>query len=405
MSKSSKRRNCPAAGREISSAECGEGRQSRFACPADCPFNPFSAQNYSQYLEIEEAADNAMMERLHLDSSDPAALRREMSRFSSPRDILGRTSLIAWQCLYLTDEKGKTLLQRWQEQGFHGLKNDQRVALSWRMKAQVCLIEVHRVLSSEEVEVVDLLEPVPTPVLIHDRTFAGTATRFMVGLAWLHPSPHFHRIIGAFVGLVDVPSLEPRAVFEELCRHLGSPLDPPSWRRWLAENLPRVTEASSATSRARHLAMVDNIDANFGRAFYHLNAPFAEFCLTLRDQEDIIQEEVNDDESKQGYIAAWEVVDRSLGARTRLGMMRGSELRLGRIVVGSPGCKLEAMGAEGFEKLLARFESLARKSVRFVSKSVEDLRPRVSPAASPPVSGRRAARGSAACSTARSRSG
>ena len=51
MGQSKKRRSCPVAGRDISSAECGENRHSRYACPAACPFNPFAVTQYTALLE------------------------------------------------------------------------------------------------------------------------------------------------------------------------------------------------------------------------------------------------------------------------------------------------------------------------------------------------------------------
>ena len=42
MGEAKKRRHCPAIGREISAADCGENRQSRHACPESCEHNPFN---------------------------------------------------------------------------------------------------------------------------------------------------------------------------------------------------------------------------------------------------------------------------------------------------------------------------------------------------------------------------
>ncbi len=54
VSKSKKHlRACPVLGRDITSAECGEGRGSVNACPAECPFFPFTPANYDQHGEIE----------------------------------------------------------------------------------------------------------------------------------------------------------------------------------------------------------------------------------------------------------------------------------------------------------------------------------------------------------------
>src|SRR3954447_20160804 len=55
MSKAKKHlRPCPALGREITPAECGEGRGSAYRCPVECPFFPFTPENYDKSSEIED---------------------------------------------------------------------------------------------------------------------------------------------------------------------------------------------------------------------------------------------------------------------------------------------------------------------------------------------------------------
>src|SRR5688572_4024912 len=103
MNKSGKRRMCPAVDREISSAECGEGRGSRFACPANCGFSPFSPANYSHLLELEGELDRLSLIRLGEDSPEPSALAGEMQRVTrskSPHDL---HAAIVWRFLYQTD--------------------------------------------------------------------------------------------------------------------------------------------------------------------------------------------------------------------------------------------------------------------------------------------------------------
>jgi hypothetical protein len=80
MSKSSKSRFCPALGRAISRAECGEGRISRIPCSPDCEFNPFGLANCGQFLELEEACDGLAMDRLKKSATDVESLTRQMQR-------------------------------------------------------------------------------------------------------------------------------------------------------------------------------------------------------------------------------------------------------------------------------------------------------------------------------------
>lgn len=384
MSKSPKRRACPAAGREITAAECGEGRHSRLPCPADCPFNPFSPLNYDGYLELEEAADRAMMQQMNLDSEDRSELRRVMSQLHDRQDTLQLVSEINRRCCYRVDLQGQTLMQRWEKQGFSGLKNDLRVLLKWKMQVRVSLLEVHRVLDHERIEVVDLLDSDPQPRILHDRSVAARATRFMVGIGWIYPTPHFHRVVGAIAPIPLIRAMPPRQVLLELCRHLGAPEDEPSLRRWLAENLTRVVKASEATSQARHDAMMDSLDAQFGKARYRLNVPLEALCSRLRGQEDLVLQGPSEDERQEGIAWVWAALDRSLAAPDAPPTLPGAERRLGRILAGGMECRLEAMGTDNFSKLRARFEAWAGDCVQFVSISSEDLRPRIAPTGTKP---------------------
>ena len=75
MGQSKKRRQCPAVSREITSAECGENRLSRYTCPESCPFNPFAAANYSALLEAEDQLDATSLQWMFGERPDDPTLR------------------------------------------------------------------------------------------------------------------------------------------------------------------------------------------------------------------------------------------------------------------------------------------------------------------------------------------
>ena len=62
MGKANKWWACPAIGREISSAECGENRHSAHTCPAACQHNPFAVEHYTRLLEREAELDGKTVE-------------------------------------------------------------------------------------------------------------------------------------------------------------------------------------------------------------------------------------------------------------------------------------------------------------------------------------------------------
>src|SRR5688572_6815575 len=117
MSKANKRRYCPALEREITSAECGENRNSRYQCPGSCSFNLFAPQNYSQVLEAEERLDLLSLKFLR---SEPQHGER-IIRLAQTMDISDPGEFNPFVCYELfirRDEHGTTCLERWQRAGF-----------------------------------------------------------------------------------------------------------------------------------------------------------------------------------------------------------------------------------------------------------------------------------------------
>jgi hypothetical protein len=94
-------------GRGISPADCGEQRQSRLACPADCPHNPFGVANYSQLLEIETRLDAKSLERLLALAPDPAAMQKK-SATAKGEGLHAANTFFIWH-LFLPRTRPKTL--------------------------------------------------------------------------------------------------------------------------------------------------------------------------------------------------------------------------------------------------------------------------------------------------------
>jgi len=259
MSKVAKRRLCPAVAREISSAECGENRGSRYACPAECSFSPFAPANYSQLLELEEIVDGEALAWLARDTADRAALDREVQRAIGAKSHQALHALLVWRIHFARDAAGLTCAQRWERAGFPGLKNDQRVLARAKMSMKIALVEIRRVLDHERVVVVDLLDAQPKPFLVFDRGLASSAARFASGLTWTYALPHFHRLFGSATLLQGVESFEPLEVIEEIVRHLGGPADEAGMRSWLAEHFMRCDAALHAVAVERRRLMFANL--------------------------------------------------------------------------------------------------------------------------------------------------
>ena len=373
MSKLTKKRACPAVGRQITSAECGEHRGSKYQCPAACPFSPFASANYTQLLELEAAVDKASMIRIDQDAPDRAALAREIHRASNSPLPHALHALIVWRFVFETDAQGQSCAQRWERAGFSGLKNDGRVLLRAKMKLRIVLLEVHRVLDSEQVEVVDLLDAAPVPFIIRDRGFASSACRFATGLTWSYALPHYHRMCGSAILFQEIADLEPVESLHEVVRHLGGPTGEPAMRRWVAEHFARVSNALNAVGIERRRLMFAQIDAKFGKVVYELKRPFAECVAALDTLPDVEEDELADGEQREGFADArvWfaSEADPTLAAATA----PGAEVILGRVLLGQSHWRLEAMGAERIARLRQQFETHLGDRVHFTGERLDDL--------------------------------
>lgn len=372
MSKASKKRFCPAEKREMSSAECGEGRGSRFACPADCSFSPFASGNYSQLLELEEQVDKQCLEWLATHVADPETLKRDMQRAMAAKSPIEFHVQTVWRLFLEQDDEGHSCVQRWERGGFSGLKNDARVLLRAKMGVRVGLIEIQRVLDDECTEVMDLLAAEPQRFIVRDRGLASSVARFSTGLTWLYTLPHYHRLFGTAVLLQEVQGFEPREVVEEIVRHLGGPLEEAGMRRWLAENFVRVNTALQSVGTERRRLMFAGIDAKFGKVVYELKTPFAECVEHLGTAADVADDQLNDGERREGFAQAkawFAVADDADVVRASA----GAEPMLGRVLLGQAHWRLEAMGAAKVAVLRRKFEGHMGPRVRFTGERLDDF--------------------------------
>lgn len=117
MAKNSKRRDCPAVGREISSAECGQNRQSRYACPVDCPHSSFAPENYDQFLELEERLNMRAFERLFLDEVVGKSAKKAFERAMAKGDIGEGLPIFERWLFAERNEGGASVAERWRDEG------------------------------------------------------------------------------------------------------------------------------------------------------------------------------------------------------------------------------------------------------------------------------------------------
>lgn len=372
MSKYSKKRPCPAAGHEISTADCGEGRGSRYACPADCPHSPWAPFNYLQLLELEDGLDRKCMDYLLAHAPDRAALERalQMARHAPSPHALH--AFYAWNLFFAADADGRSCAQHWEQSDFGGLKNDERVLLRAKMHTRIALLEIRRVLDYERLEAMDLLDANAVPFILQDRRLARVAVRFATAVVWIYPLPHYWRLSGTAVLLPDFGRFEPREIVTETVRHLGGPTDEVGLRRWLAEHLVRFDESLMATGRMRRARMFAGLDAKYGKAVYELQAPFAECRAQLDALPSVEPESLGPTERAEGFAETWVWFD-DTPATLKQAVPPGGRAVLGRVLLGQAHWRVEAMGAEKFKRFRDAFEAVMGQRVRFTGERLDNI--------------------------------
>lgn len=373
------RRDCPAAGRQISAAECGSGRGSLYQCPSTCPYSPFTPNNYDQLLAIESLLIKktlAFMEkeraRAGLKDSGLDYLRPGGS--DSHSDIHSR---IVWDFYWERNASGRTLAELWLLERNSDLKNDERVLLSFSSRVRPVLYQVHRLIDAQTTEGIDLITG--EALRIVDRSAAASACRYDTVFGWMYPLPHFSRLSGSAVKFADTDGLEPGTVLREIASHLGAPPETEALIPWLAKHFSRVVDAMSAVAAARWEASVRKMDCQFVKTDYRIRNR-APLMKSLETNRNILPEDAQDEDLQEGFTDVFvclvgedteeDQLLLSFPNKNELGMGRPV---LGRILVGSDRVRLEANSSARHQSLKARFEKLARSFTEFVREHRTDL--------------------------------
>jgi hypothetical protein len=362
MGQAKKRRFCPAQDREITSADCGANRLSRFACPESCPFNPFAVANYDSLLEIEDDADATTMHRFLLEADNSGAVDRALAADHSLG--YGTHASVIWDFFFERDATGRTWAERWGDAGFSPLKNDERVLVQGKMKIHVALLEVRRVVDQHRIEAVDLLDPDRRLLGFVDRSLAARATRFSTLLSWVYPLPHFWRLSGTALHVDDIGPFTPVEAIEACVQHFGGPAELESKRRWLAENFVRVSNALTATGHERRRQMFAAMDACVGTATYTVLGRVGACRKALAADASIDEDDLRADDKSAGFTDAFVWFDPIPSRAGTAALLPGRRI-LGRVLVGSKEARVEAIGAARLDDLKQRFERVLGAQVQF----------------------------------------
>lgn len=388
MSKKSKHRDCPALGRAITPADCGGGRMSRIPCPADCPHNPFTPENYDQFGEIESRVNGKAQQRLAktLPAAEAQALLGRME--DGGDDAALCHAIIARALFWQRRADGRTIVESWTDSGLGGLNNDEQVLLSHQRGLMPALLEMRLVLDEQTFEAVDLLagEGAP-PLRIVDQSAASSLRRFNCILGWIYQAPYFWRMSGNAIIIPMFGKREPLEVLREITTHHGGPADLAALRLWVWDHYETVSRTLAAVQAARWKDTMSHLDARYGKARYRLPRGHAGLLKKLGAAGDVEPEEVGDEAADAGFTHEYSLLERApkggpaasgSGGPAASGSGGGQlfapgEPSYGRILIGPDLAQVEGSSSERYARARQRFEALAGKLAEFHSERVDDM--------------------------------
>lgn len=249
MGKYSKKRDCPATGKMIPAWECGEYRISRYACPEACPFNPWSAENCDQLLEIEDSL-NRFLDR-SLARVDPRGnpFIQQYREDSKESEILRMHHAVIWRVFGQRDDDGSTFAERLLADPGGDLKNDQRVLLEAKSRVRGVIMEVLEVRNDREILVFDWV--CGEEIRVVNEELAESVCRFEFLVALVYPAPCFSVIASVVLGVPDAGSRRPFEVVGEVAAHHGGPREGDALGRWIFENFPLLDESLDSVEERR----------------------------------------------------------------------------------------------------------------------------------------------------------
>lgn len=364
MSQKRNRRDCPAAGKSITSAECGAGRNSRYDCPLECLHNPYNAHNYDQLLAIEERVDGASVGQA---LKDPLAAPQVESVLRNHHGkALELTSSIVAALFIEVGDDGLTFGDRWAKAGFRGLRNDDRVLFESKQRTRALLLEVQTIVDENCVICINLLGDPLERLTFYDRSFAAMACRFQRVFALVYPTPGYWRLIGAIVELKDLGDIGTKQGFDMIVAHLGGDISDD----WLSRNFVKVAHSILAVGRERCRLSLENTDFRLAQVDYELGEFEDRFAKRLA-KAGCIEDEVEDEERDAGFSRAFIWPDTV--SKDALTTSLGGTPYLGSVLLKPGMARLKASRSDLLSELRKAFEKTAGKKVRFVRELIEDI--------------------------------
>jgi len=294
------KRDCPAVVGLICPACCGSKRGTELSCPPDCLSFPFGTKAYDLWLRVDGTWFPKALEYVlrHVGKADFAALTRRLTTTTrADREVLEEAGVAhaLHYCLGVQiDEDGRTLGERWEQEGWIGLNSDERVMTAHRRHTWPAIIEVQKVLNDHAMACTDVLDPQRGTFLLFDRVTAGAALRFSRYLMWTTHYPHFSRPAGSGM---EVPSHVYEQFLGELQRSVGrvkAPQRVQAVKRHIAENFADCCDLLGDLCLDYRERAFRSMDVVHCRAWYDFKTARDKIKATINSKPDFEPDEAHE---------------------------------------------------------------------------------------------------------------
>ena len=271
------RRECPALGKPICTNCCGEKRGSQLACPPSCPHFPFGSEAYDLWFKVEgqwlAKSLDYIADHVGLGVFEDTARRLAPGRPDEEDSVdLGTINAMHYLLGIRRDDQGRTLGEKWEQEGWCGLNNDERVMVRYRRDSRPALIEVQRIFDSQALECVDLIEPDRGKFRILDHTLASRVVRFAILFTWITHYPHFSRPLGTSVEVPADRAEEFKGQLAGLAHKSSGSRSVAALKTYMAENFGECCTLLARLCERKRDEALRSLDLKQYRAIYRLAA-------------------------------------------------------------------------------------------------------------------------------------
>ncbi len=384
------RRVCPALGGLICTSCCGAKRGSDITCPPDCSYFPFGTEAYDTWLKIDASCTKKVMKYV-LDFFGRDYVEKVLQKTGARGSLLADNPEIVFPAVvnYLLGFKhgvnGKTVANIWEQEGWRGLSNDERVMMKYRSHSFPTIIEVQRIIDDKSMQCINLFDPEEGPFIIFDRSMARSMDRFSRFFMWITHYPNFSSPTGGGYTIK-------RSIFDDFYHELIYRIEEEQKENlsctansYLAEHFGECCDLLEDLGRTYSDRLLDSLDIHHCEAVYEITGTRSNIEDILEKKSDFEfddrDSEPDDPEGTVYYIwlrrgeskelessmpAAFQFEDESQGVGT-----------VGNLKLTDANLTIETFSRQKFEFAKEKIQTYFGDSVILSDEKIEDLRDRL----------------------------